>query len=502
MHETITLCAGRALLGAEMSLSDGPVDIVIAGNRIREVRPAGVRPAEGTEIELRGRLVAPGMINGHIHSHEHYHKGRYDNVPLELWMNYVRPARPMPLTARQVYLRTMIGAIEVLRGGGTTLCDDMNVAPVLREDHVEAALQAYEDIGIRAHLGITLFDKPFFRGMPFVDEELPRSLIEALSPSVDTTPPGEILAYVRRLAGVRHPRQCRVGVIAAPSAPQRCTEPFLVAVRHLADEYDLPLMIHCQETRLQVVTGHVLYGSTMVEYLDRIGFLKPKTALIHGVWLNPREIDTLAERGVSVQHNPTCNMKMGSGLAPVHALMEGGVNVSLATDGCGSIETASMLKAVMSAALANKLRTADHGQWFGAHEAWRAATLGGARALGRDDELGLIAPGYLADLVAYRLDRIPFVPLNDAVRQLVYAETGAGIDFIMTDGRVVMRQGELTGISEAALLDEIQESYLALIPHIEEGERMANQLIDPYKRICARCEAMPIAADTHAGRMS
>ena len=91
-------------------------------------------------------------------------------------------------------------------------------------------------------------------------------------------------------------------------------------VRRMADDHDLPLMIHVQETRMQVVTGQLWYGSTMIEYLDRIGFMKPKTAFIHGVWLNPREIEILARTGVSVQHNPTSNLKVGSGLAPIRAL--------------------------------------------------------------------------------------------------------------------------------------------------------------------------------------
>ena len=146
-------------------------------------------------VDASRHLVTAGLINGHIHSHEHFHKGRYDNLPLELWMNYVRPPTPIPFTPRQVYLRTMIGAIEALRSGATTLCDDMNVAPVLDEAHVEAALQAYEDIGIRAYLGITLFDKPFFRGMPYVEEEFP------------ARPAARAVRRSRHRAR-RHPRPC------------------------------------------------------------------------------------------------------------------------------------------------------------------------------------------------------------------------------------------------------------------------------------------------------
>jgi guanine deaminase len=136
------------------------------------VRPSGVAPPEGEKIDLAGRLLTAGLINGHHHSHEGYYKGRKDNLPLELWMNYVRPLKPIELTPREVYLRTMIGAIEAVHSGTTTLCDDTNVSPRIIPEHVEAVFQAYEDIGIRAYVGITLIRPAVLPCLPFVDEEL------------------------------------------------------------------------------------------------------------------------------------------------------------------------------------------------------------------------------------------------------------------------------------------------------------------------------------------
>ena len=245
-----------------------------------------------------------------------------------------------------------------------------------------------------------------------------------------------------------------------------------------------------------------MFGSTMVEYLDRIGFLKPKTTLIHAVWLNPREIDILARTGASVQHNPTCNLKVGSGIAPVGALLAAGVNVSLATDGCGSVETADMQKAVMTAALLQKLRGDDHTRWIGAREAWHAATMGGARALGREQELGAVEVGRIADLTAYRLDRMPFVPLNDPLRQLVYSETGAGLDMAFVGGDPVLMDGKLTRIDEAALIDEIQAEHDKLKPLIERAEQSVEPILAVYRRICERCRQHPIAEDTYPARLS
>src|SRR5262249_46350637 len=181
-----------------------------------------------------------------------------------------------------------------------------------------AVFQAYEDIGIRANVGLTLFDRPFFRAVPFIEEEFPKDLLRQL----DKTPmytSAELLSFVRGLAKKRHPREKRVGYIAAPSAPQRCTEEFLKAVRRMADDFDLPLMIHVQETRMQVVTGQLWYGSTMIEYLHRIGFMKPNTQFIHSIWLNPRENGILAKTGGNGQPNPRPHPQVGPRPPPTPA---------------------------------------------------------------------------------------------------------------------------------------------------------------------------------------
>lgn len=274
-----------------------------------------------------------------------------------------------------------------------------------------------------------------------------------------------------------------------------------MAVRGIAEEFDLPVMMHVQETRMQVVTGQLWYGSTPIEYLERIGFLKPRTQFIHGIWLNPREIEILARTGVSIQHNPGSNLKVGSGLAPLRALLNGGVNLCMGTDGCGSIEGTDMQNALYLAALLQKLRGAHTG-WIGARESFEAATMGGARALGRTADLGAIAPGRLADLVGYRLDKIAFVPLNDPLQQLVYAATRDEVDMVMVDGEVIERHGRLTRVDEAALLGEIAEAHARLEPMLTASEAEVEELRPPYERIYQRCQCIDIAPDTFPARFS
>lgn len=496
---TYTLTGCKVILGRGARVSHEPMDIVIKEDLIHAIRPSDPSRAEGDIVDVSNHLAAPGMVNGHHHSHENFHKGRYDNLPLELWMNFVRPLQPLPLTPRQVYLRTMVSAIEALRTGTTTLVDDLNASPRLDPELVEAAYQAYEDIGIRAYVGITLFDKPFFRGVPFVDEEIPADLLAELDATTATSA-DDIIAFARELARKHHPDTNRVAYIVAPSAPQRCTEKFLKTVRSMADELRVPVMIHVQETRMQVITGYEFYGSTMIEYLDRIGFLKPGTSIIHGVWVTPAELEVMAKRGITVQHNPSSNFKLGSGLMPMREMLDAGINVALGSDGCGSIEGVDMLRVLYNTALAQKLRGDDYKRWIGATEAWKAATQGGAQGLARTD-IGYLEEGMKADLVLYRLDDIAFTPLNDPVRQLVYSQSGRGIAYVIVDGQRVMEQGQLTKIDEATIINDIDQAHGELEPHIRLSEASVGRLGDAYQRIYERCQRHPLAPEVFPARL-
>ncbi len=456
-----TLLRGAsALVGDAQTHERRPLDVLVEGGRIAAIEPAGTIGQADEVVDLAGRLLVPGLVNGHQHSHEHFQRGRTENLPLELWQHLVRTRVPVPLTPRQVYLRTLIGAIESLRTGCTTVVDDMALGAAVNREAIDAALRA------------------------------------APRPS-----PQEYVGLVRDLVRTRHPQASRVGVLVSASAPQRCTPTFLSQVRALADELDLPVITHVQETRLQVVTGQLFYGRPIVEHLDAIGFLKPKTSLIHAVWLNPREIDALARTGATAQHNPWSNLLLGSGVQPVRELLEAGVNVSLGSDGSCSTVTVNMLNVLGSAAALSKLRGDRQDRWLSAREALRAGTLGGGRALGFGDALGAIRVGAIADLVGYRTDTVTFTPLTDPVRQLVYAERGAGLDFAMVDGRCAIVAGRMTGIDEGAVLREIEHDYRELAARYDAAEASVAPVLEAAERLWRRSLATPIAPDTHAARL-
>ena len=196
MNATI-LRGASALLGDALQFEPAPLDVRVDGGRITAIAPAGTLQGAPV-IELPKQLLVPGLVNGHQHSHEHFQRGRTENLPLELWMHLVRTRIPVPLTPRQVYLRTLIGGIEALRTGCTTLVDDMALGGAIDAERIDAALQAYDDIGVRALMGFAMMDKPIIDNFPFVSELVPPELAAELRAAPRPTGDDQ-LALVRRL---------------------------------------------------------------------------------------------------------------------------------------------------------------------------------------------------------------------------------------------------------------------------------------------------------------
>jgi guanine deaminase len=198
-----------------------------------------------------------------------------------------------------------------------------------------------------------------------------------------------------------------------------------------------------------------------------------------------------------VQYNPWSNAIMGSGVAPVRACLDAGINVSMGTDGCGLLHGVNMLNTLGTGAVLPKIADPDPARWLTAAEVFRAGTEGGARAFGLDDRIGRIAPGLAADLVCYSLDATSLTPLNDPVRQLVYGERGAGIDTVLVDGEVVVRRGRLTRVDEVALLREAQAAHAELASVQLVSQADSAPFREALMRVYVRSLACPIAADHH-----
>jgi cytosine/adenosine deaminase-related metal-dependent hydrolase len=474
-------------------------DVLVAGDRIEAVGPDLPEPPGSAVIDAAGRLMMPGLVNAHTHSWEALFKGRYDNLPLELWMLLAYPilgVEPMP--ERLVYLRTLLVGIESLRGGTTCLLDDVVEMPGQSMDALDAVFRGYEDIGIRANCSGNIVNRPYIDTLPFVEEVLPPDLLAAARQTAPRTTE-EYLQFSKEALARYDGRAGRLRYVVAPSGPQRCTDDLLVAADELSRQHDTTLHIHVLETKMQAVTGREFYGTTLVGHLDRLGVLSDRLTLAHGIWLTAEDVTRLGETGASVAHNPISNLKLGSGIAPWRALLDAGVNLGLGSDGLSSNDSARMLDVVKSTALLHKVTHPDYRTWPTAEEVLWAATRGGARSARLAGEVGAIEPGRKADFVLLDLRSVNFSPLNDVASHLVYVENGDSIREVWVNGEPVVRDGRCLRIDEDAVLEELRELAAAYMEQFAAAEQ-ASQVFRPYvDEIYRRCCAEPIGINRFSG---
>lgn len=461
-------------------------DILIEGDRIAAI---GALPdARAAQvIDGRDRLVMPGLVNGHMHSPEALYKGRYDNMPLELWMLYAYPILgAQVLSPRLVYLRTALCAIESLRTGTTCVTDDVYESPHQTPEQLDAVFQAYEDVGLRATISGHVVDRPFLDTIPFTQDLVP----PALRAEAEALPPADTqvwLDHCRDALARHHGRAGRLNFMVAPSAPQRCTPELMQAAMELAEAHDTPFHTHILETRVQAVTGQEFYGETLIAYMQRLGLLRARTTIAHSIWVTDADIEMMGEAGVSIVHNVISNQKLGAGVAPVKRLMRAGVNVALGSDGISTSDTTRMFAVMHAAGLIHNVQTPDTDLWLSAEEVLRAATLGGAQSACLGAETGSLEPGKKADMIVLDLNTVPFTPRNDMANHLVYCETGSSITHAIVNGEVMAEAGRCLRIDEAALLAELREEMPAFIAAHEHTEALNRRFAPYFQKIHERC---------------
>ena len=450
-------------------------DVVVSDGRIRSV--GGAAAAEGAEtVDCTRFAVVPGMVNAHAHSNENWFRGRFDNLPLEPWMLFSYPVLAVPeQTPREIYVRTLLGGLEMVRSGATCVVDFLYELQGLTEASLEAVVQAYRDLGLRAVIALAMSDRSYYETVVLDLDLLPRALHAELERQ---RPPawGEWEALARRAVDRFHRPEEGISIALGPSGPQRCTDEMLAGCAALAEELDLQVHIHVLETRMQALSGMRMYGRTLPEHLSEIGFLGPRVHFEHGIWLTERDVELVAGAGATIVHNPVSNMKLGSGISPVPRLLAGGINVALGSDGMCSNDGNDMYATLKVAALVHKLWALDYEEWLGAREAWRMATEGGARPAG-DDGVGRIEAGRRADLVLLDLDSPVFAPLNDPLLHVVFSSTTSAVRSTMVGGEWVLRDGRVTRVDEDAILAEARELGEAVLRRHDEAFGIGAQIL-------------------------
>ena len=410
--------------GTRRVIDDG--GIAVAGGRIVGVGPrAEIERAYTSRqrIIATGKVITPGLVNGHTHVPMVLFRGLADDLDLQEWLTkYIFPAEAKNVTEEFVRVGTRLGLAEMIRGGTTTYCDMYYFEDAIADETAKA--------GVRGVLGETIIDFPV----------------------ADNKTNAEGMAYVERFVSRWKGHELIVPAIA-PHAPYTVSEVHLKAVRAFADRTGVPIVTHIAETKRELDDSVKEKGASPVAYLDRIGFLNDRVIAAHVVWPQGTDIAILKRRGVGVVHNPQSNMKLASGVAPVPKMLGEGVFVGLGTDGAASNNDLNMWEEMDTVAKLHKVFSGDP-KVISAQQAFELATIRGAQALHMEKEIGSLEVGKRADIIIIDRDTLNQIPLYNIYSDLVYATKAADVESVIINGRIVMRDRRLLTLNETAVKTE------------------------------------------------
>lgn len=431
-------------------------DVLIVDGKIAAI---GVVPDEPDApppetIDLGGKLVVPGFVNAHYHSHDIFLKGCFDPSVLEFWALNALPHAYPPRSDEEIRLRTLLGAVECIRGGITTVQDMLTLYPLTAEQ-VDVVKAAYDTAGLRAILGLQVGDMSPLDTVPYWRETIPPELQPTLMGGPPVAGPDPI-AVMNEVFARRDPASL-VRWAVSPSSPERCSRTLLEKLADVARRFELPVYAHIYISRAEALTARRMFGDfngSMIDYLDAVGLLGPNLTLAHGVWLDRREIERIAAAGTSVVLNMLSNLKTKNGVAPIRQMLAAGINLALGCDNCSCSDAQNIFQAMKLYTFLAAVSDPTEGPPDAA-DALRAATMAGARAAGLHDQIGALHVGMRADITVIDTDDPVYQPFNSAARQIVYGEGGRAVTTVIVEGRVVMRDRVIQTVDEAALRAEL-----------------------------------------------
>lgn len=469
-------------------------DMVVENGVIRQMGPGIARDldtdADTIVIDATDKLVVPGFINAHYHSHDVLAKGTMEEEPLEWWVLRALPPSFPPRSPEELRVRTLLGALECLRGGITTVQDMITFSP-FRPEHLETVLQAYESIGIRAVVGPQYADKAGLLTRPYWQETIPPEFHARMKSSAEPDPDFDLLAFLEETYFQSPPVSDRLSLALSPTAPESCSPELIARTADLSKKYSVPIFTHVLESKSMALAarlGYPQHDGSILRWLSSLGMLGPNVNLAHSVWLREDELDLLAETATKVVFNLPSNLKLKSGVPPVVAAQRRGISYALGCDNPSCSDAQNMFQAMKLTALLNAI-TDPEPLPEQAIEVFTAATVGGARAIGQDDRLGRLLPGYRADCYLIDLHDPAWLPFNDPVRQLVYAECGRGVETVIVDGEIVIQNGRSTRIDEGALREQLAEVMPGFLDDFRAASGLVNEirpyLLDVHRQVWA-----------------
>ncbi|MEM9561562.1 MAG: amidohydrolase [Actinomycetota bacterium] len=417
--------------------------------------PAEVRALAGHHIDATGRAVMPGMVNAHTHLFQTFFRGLADDKALLDWLRDCIWPGAVHLDATSARLAALLGLVENLRTGATSVIDHQYIHPADgggAEAIDDAVCSAADGTGIR-----------FLLARGWADRNYEPRLTESAATVLDR-------AERTRLRWHGHDGN-RIRVELAPLIPWGCSDEAMIDTVAASRSWGAGTHVHCAETRVEVEMSLEERGVRHVPWLDGLGVLGPDTQLAHSVWLDDDELDLVAERGSVVVHCPVSNMYLASGVARVLEMRQRGIPVALASDGPGSNNRQDLFEAMKATVLLQKVNHLDPVA-LQPEDCLAMACLGGARALGQADQLGAIEVGRLADLVVVDLRSVFTAPVHRVASALVYTATPAHVSHVVVDGRIVIDDGRLTMLDEGRLLAAADAAARRVFASVDVASRL------------------------------
>ncbi|WP_054024853.1 5'-deoxyadenosine deaminase [Bacillus sp. FJAT-28004] len=418
-------------------------DVLIEGNRITQIAERLETQDVDRIIDAGGKVLLPGFVQTHIHLCQTLFRGRADDLSLIEWLK----EKIWPLEAAHsedsVYYSAMLGIGELIRSGTTTILDMETV------HYTESAFQAIKESGIRALSGKVMMDH---------GTEVPLALQENTQKSLQDS-----VDLLEKWHGAENGR---IQYAFCPRFVVSCTEELLIGVRDLSAEYGVKVHTHASENLGEIAMVEAERGMRNVVYLDHIGLAKPNLILAHSIWLDDEEKQIIRERGVKLTHCPGSNMKLASGIAEIPHLLEQGIDIGIGADGAPCNNNLDMFQEMRLTAYMQKVK---HGPTImNAKTVLRMATMGGAKVLGLEKEIGSIEIGKLADLQLLDLEDFHVYPSFDAdwYSRVVYAATRGDVDTVIINGQVVMENKMVRTVDKKVVLKEADRSLKKLIARL------------------------------------
>jgi len=413
--------------------------VYIRDDRITAVGP-GEPPAEYSSadkvIDASLMAVMPGMVNGHTHLFQTFLRGLADDKPLLEWLKTAIWPVAKAMTEEDAYVAALLGLVENIRGGATTVVDHQYIHTEVTND--DGVCRAADETGMRFKLA---------RG--WADQDYHPSLMET---------PERILSETTRLYETWELNgNGRTRVEFAPLIPWGCTDKTMMETWKLSQEWGARTHIHVAETREEIEMNKKARGKRHIEWLEDLGILGPDFQLVHSVWLDDDEIDMVKKRDAIVVHCPVANMYLASGAARIAEMHRKGIRIALATDGPGSNNNQDMLRVLNAAVMLQKVSTLDAMALLPEDVIWMACR-GGAASYGLPDEIGALEPGRKADAVLVDLNTPLAMPVHKVPSALVYNASTGDVDTMIVDGQILMENKEILVLDEDALLERARKT--------------------------------------------